>query len=74
MGALLRVRDGFRMWHCWRASLLRSLSTLRYGWNLGTVSHQEMILEAQEMLDPKVIVMSPSFGTWTSSGLKDQLE
>ena len=40
---------------------------LRYGWNLGTVSHQEMILEAQEMLDPKVIVMSPSFGTWTSS-------
>ena len=31
---------------------------LRYGWNLGTTSHQE--------IDPKVIVMSPSFGTWTS--------
>ena len=28
---------------------------LRYGWNLGTPAHQEMILEAQEMFNPKVI-------------------
>ena len=39
---------------------------LRYGWNLGTPAHQEMILEAQELFDPKVIVMSPSFGGWNS--------
>ncbi|CAE7229802.1 RE1, partial [Symbiodinium sp. CCMP2456] len=39
---------------------------LRYGWNLGIPAHQEMILEAQDKLDPKVIVMAPSFGSWTS--------
>ena len=39
---------------------------LRCGWNLGTPAHQEMILEAQEMFDPKVIVMAPTFGAWTT--------
>eukprot|EP00439_Symbiodinium_sp_Y106_P007567 s6027_g1.t1 len=52
----------------------------RYGWNLGCAAHQNMILNAQDRLNPEVIVMSPSFPMSTrppskkSSEQEDQVE
>ena len=40
---------------------------LRYGWDLSVKEHQDMILQAQELMDPKVIVMSPSCAPWVST-------
>ena len=39
----------------------------RYGWNLGNAKHQDMLLEAQQRLQPDVIMVSPSCGPWSTS-------
>ena len=39
----------------------------RYGWNLGDVSHQSMLLEAQKQMRPDVLMLSPSCGPWSTS-------
>ena len=39
----------------------------RYGWNLGDVSYQSMLLEAQKQMRPDVLMLSPSCGPWSTS-------
>ncbi|OLQ14518.1 hypothetical protein AK812_SmicGene1358 [Symbiodinium microadriaticum] len=46
---------------------------LRYGWDLSVKEHQDMILQAQELMDPKVMVMSPSCAPWVTTA-KDLTE
>ena len=45
----------------------------RYGWNLGCREHQDMILDAQERMNPEVIVMSPSFSAWSRPSSQQSL-
>ena len=37
----------------------------RYGWDIGCHKHQKLILEAQELLDPDVLMVSPSCAPWS---------
>ena len=39
----------------------------RYGWNVANPEHQKLLLDAQDILQPDVIVMAPSCGPWSTS-------
>ncbi|CAJ1364862.1 unnamed protein product [Effrenium voratum] len=40
---------------------------LRYGWDIGNQHHQELLLHAQDLIDPDVILMSPNCRPWSIS-------